>query len=175
MDHLYYKSWNNWNPFSPRLGPPYPSRRTHLSAQRFDERGCRPTKLIEEKCFHQNPNTFYTKHFYLLTFVPTYYFLVAYTYFPLHIHWPIIYVIFSFGMIIIDIIIYGRKRKTYINVLLSFSIHILSFAHMLTYNSRHFLKRIIIDIIVYERKRKMCIIFRKKNKWHQRLMVLEGY
>ena len=33
-----------------------------MSGQRFDERGCRPIKLIEEKCFHQNPNSFYTKY-----------------------------------------------------------------------------------------------------------------
>ena len=26
-----YKSWNNWNLFSPKLSPPYPSRRPHLS------------------------------------------------------------------------------------------------------------------------------------------------
>ena len=56
----------------------------------------------------------------------------------LHIHWPIIHVIFSFGRIIIDIIVYGRKWKTCINILLSFSIHIFSFAYTLTYNSRHF-------------------------------------
>ena len=55
--YLYYKSWNNWNSFSPRLGPPYPSRWSHLSAQRFDERGCRRTKLIKAKCFHTT-----TKH-----------------------------------------------------------------------------------------------------------------
>ena len=67
-------------------------------------------------------------------------------------------------MIIIDIIIYGRKRKTYINVLLSFSIHILSFAHIhkpIIHVIFSF-GRIIIDIIVYGRKRKTCIIFRRK-------------
>ena len=45
---------------------------------------------------------------------------------------------FSFRRIIIDIVIYGRKRKTCINVLLSFSIYILFFAHKLTHNSCHF-------------------------------------
>ena len=62
--YLYYIyiSWNNFNSFSPRLGPLYSSRRSHLSSQRFDERECRPTKLIEGKCFHQNPNSFYTKY-----------------------------------------------------------------------------------------------------------------
>ena len=63
---------------------------------------------------------------------------LAYKYFSLHIHWPIIHVIFSFGRIIIDIIVYGSKRKTCINVSLFFSIHILSFAHTLTHNSHHF-------------------------------------
>ena len=72
--HIYTIKVETINHFSPRLGPPCPSRRSHLSAQGFDERGCRPTKLIEEKCFHQNPNIFYTKHSYLPTFVPTCYF-----------------------------------------------------------------------------------------------------
>ena len=68
----------------------------------------------------------------------------------LHIHWPIIHIIFSFGRIIIGIIVYGRNRKKCINVLLSFSIHVLSFAHTLTHNSRHFL-------------------FWKDNNWHHYL------
>ena len=78
------------------------------------------------------PVIFYTHLLYLHII------FLAHTYFSLHIYWPIIHVIFSFGRIIIDIIVYGRKRKTCINVLLSFSIHILSFAHTLTYNSCHF-------------------------------------
>ena len=48
---------------------------------------------------------------------------------------------FSFGRLIIDIIVYRRKRKTCI---------IDGFG------------RILIDIIVLGRKRKMCIVFRKK-------------
>ena len=95
--------------------------------------------------------------------VLTYYFPLVYTYFPLHMRSPIIHDIFSFRKIIIVIIVYGRKRKTCINVLLSFSIYILFFAHKLTHNSCHFFFwRITIDIIVYERKRKTCIIFRRK-------------
>ena len=49
------------------------------------------------------------------------------------------------------------------HILLTFSTHILFFAHTLTYNSHHFFFwRIIIDIIVFGRKRKTCIIFRRK-------------
>ena len=36
---LYYKSWNNWKYFTPRLGPPYPSRRPHLSGQKVWRKG----------------------------------------------------------------------------------------------------------------------------------------
>ena len=72
--HDFTENKSLWNPFSPRLDPSYPSRRSHLPAQRFDKRGCKPMKLIEGKYFHQNSNTFYTKHFYLPTFVPTCYF-----------------------------------------------------------------------------------------------------
>ena len=44
------------------------------------------------------------------------------------------------------------------HILLSFSTHILSFAHTLTHNLCHFsFRRIIIDIVVYGRKRKTCI------------------
>ena len=32
--NLYYKSWNNWNHFSPKLDPLCPSRRPHLSGQK---------------------------------------------------------------------------------------------------------------------------------------------
>ena len=100
--------------------------------------------------FHQNLIIFYTSNFLYPPPVPTYYFCLAYSYFHLHIHWPIIYVIFSFGRIKIDIIIYESKRKTCINVLLSFGIHKLSFAHTLTDNSRHF-------------------FFWKDNNWHHYL------
>ena len=86
-------------------------------------------------------------------------FPLPHKYFPLHVNWPIIHVIFSSRRIIIDIIVYERKIKTCINVLLSFSIHILSFAHTLIYNLHYFsFERIIIDIIIYGRKRKTCII-----------------
>ena len=82
--YLYYKSWNNWNLFSPILGPPYPSQRSHLSGQRFDEKGCRPMKLIEGKCFHQNPNIFYTKHSSTHLLYPHITFLCHTLYFPFH-------------------------------------------------------------------------------------------
>ena len=107
--YLYYKSWNNWKHFSLRLGPLYPSRRPHLSGQKAWPKGGGDWF---RQCFHQNPITFYTIDFLYPPLVPTYYFFLAYTYFPLHIHRLIIHVIFSFGMIIIDIIVYGRKRKT---------------------------------------------------------------
>ena len=84
VKYIYYKSWNNWNPFSPRLGSPYPSRRSHLSAQMFGEKGCRPTKLIEGKYFHQNPNTFYTKHSSTHLLCPYITFLCHTLYFPFH-------------------------------------------------------------------------------------------
>ena len=74
LPYLYYKSWNNWKQFSPKLGPPYLSRRTHLSDPEFWRKGVETHFLIEAKCFYQNPNTFYTKHFHLPTLVPTYYF-----------------------------------------------------------------------------------------------------
>ena len=90
-------------------------------------------------------------------------FPLAHIYFPLHINWSIIHVIFFSERIIIDIIVYERKIKTCINILLSFSIHILSFAHAFTHNSRYFsFRKIITIIIVYGRKRKTCIIFRRK-------------
>ena len=100
-------------------------------------------------------------------------FPLAHIYFSLHINWPIIHVIFSSGRIIIDIIVYQRKIKTCINVLLSFSIHILSFAHALTHNSQYFFsfRKIIIVIIVYGRKRKMCIIFRRKLDGFGRILI----
>jgi len=71
---LYYKSWNNWNPFSPRLGPPYSSQRPYLSAREVWQEMWRPMVLTFLKCFCQNVNTFYTKHFCLPIFVSTYYF-----------------------------------------------------------------------------------------------------
>jgi len=58
---------NNWNPFSPRLIPPYPSQRPHLLGQKFDERSCRPTKLIDRKCFHPKACFFSPK---VLTYPP---------------------------------------------------------------------------------------------------------
>jgi len=38
---------------------------------------------------------------------------------------------------------------------------LLSFAHILTHNSRYFFERIIIDIIVYGRKGR-CVLFLKR-------------
>ena len=109
VPNLYYKSWNNWKRFSPRLGPPYPSRRSHLSGQNDWRKG---GEIDFVNVFRQNPITFYTSNFLYPPHVPTYYFPLAHTYFPLHINWPIIHVIFSFRSIIIDIIVYGRKIKT---------------------------------------------------------------
>ena len=61
-------------PFSLRLGPPYSSQRLHLSIWEVWQEMWRPMVLTFLKCFCQNINTFYTKHFCLPTFVPTYYF-----------------------------------------------------------------------------------------------------
>ena len=72
--HLYYNSWKNWNSFSLRLGPPYSSWRSHLSGPEVWRKGVVTHFLIERKCFYRNANTFYTKHFCLPIFVPTYYF-----------------------------------------------------------------------------------------------------
>ena len=72
--YLYYKGRKNWNPFSQRLGPPYSSQRPHLSAREVWQEMWRPMIFTFLKRFCQNVNTFYTKHFCLPTFVPTYYF-----------------------------------------------------------------------------------------------------
>ena len=88
---IYYKGWNNWNSFSPRLNSPYPSRRPHLSGKNVWQKG---GDIDFVNVFHQNPITFYTSNFLYPPHVPTYYFSLAHTYFPLHIHWPIIHVIF---------------------------------------------------------------------------------
>ena len=47
FDRVYQsiKSWNNWNSFSSRLGPHYPSRRPHLSVQKVS----RKSKSFEKK------------------------------------------------------------------------------------------------------------------------------
>ena len=133
------KNWNNWKYFLPRLDPLYPSRRPHLLDQKVRRKG---GEIGFVNVFHQNPITFYTSIF----FIPTSCTHIL-LFFSIHIHWPIIHVIFSFGRIKIDIIVYGRKRKTCINILLSFSMHILFFAHMLTHNSCYF-------------------FFWKDNNWH---------
>ena len=55
--YLYYKSWNNWKQFSPRLGPPYPSRRSHLSVQKAWRKGGRDWF---RQCFP--PKSYYFLH-----------------------------------------------------------------------------------------------------------------
>ena len=60
--NLSIKSWNNWKSFLPRLVPPYPSRRSHLSGQKIWRKGVETHFLIEGKYFHQKVNTFYTKN-----------------------------------------------------------------------------------------------------------------
>jgi len=100
VPNLYYKSWNNWKRFSPRLGPPYPSRRSHLSGQKDWRKGGGDWF---RQCF--SPKSYYFLHQQFL--IPT----------------------------------------SCTHILLSFSAHILSFAHKLTHNSRHFL-------------------FSKDNNWH---------
>ena len=109
VPNLYYKSWNNWKRFSPRLGPPYPSRRSHLSGQKDWRKGGGDWF---RQCF--SPKSYYFLHqqFLIPTSCTHILLYLAQTYFSLHIHWPIIHIIFSFGRIIIDIIVYGRKRKT---------------------------------------------------------------
>ena len=106
---LYYKSWNNWKHFSPRLSPPYLSQKPHCQAKKPDERD---GEIDFVNVYHQNPIIFYTSNFLYTPLVPTYYFPLADTYFPLHIHRLIIDAIFSFGRIIINIIVYEKKRKT---------------------------------------------------------------
>ena len=87
FDRVYQsiKSWNNWNSFSSRLGPPYPLRRPHLSVQKV----WRKSKSFDEKegeigfvnVSHQNFNTFYTSNFLYPPLIPAYYFHLAYIFF----------------------------------------------------------------------------------------------
>ena len=49
--------------FSPRLGPPYPSQRTHLSCPEVWRKGVETYFLIEGKCFYPKANTFFTNNF----------------------------------------------------------------------------------------------------------------
>ena len=101
--NLSIKSWNNWNIFSPRLSPPYPSRRPHLSVQKvWRKRGGDWFR----QCFPPKSYYFLHQQFSIPTFCT--------------------------------------------HILLSFSTHILSFAHTLTHNSCHF-------------------FFWKDNNWHHYL------
>ena len=50
--YLYYKSWNNWKHFSPKLNPLYLSRRSHLSDPKVWRKEVQSRFLIEEKSFH---------------------------------------------------------------------------------------------------------------------------
>jgi len=87
---LYYKSWNNWNPFSPRWGPPYPSRRPHLSGQKvWWKRGRLVSSIFSTKILILfTPGIFYTHLLY-----PHITFLWRILYFPLNMHSPIIRII----------------------------------------------------------------------------------
>ena len=105
VTNIYNKSWNKWNYFSSRLDLSYPLRRSQLPGQRFDKSGCRHMKLIEGKYFHQNPNSFYTKHSSTHLLYPHITFLWHTYYFSFHMHSPIICIIICSGRIIIDIII----------------------------------------------------------------------
>ena len=67
-------------------------------------------KLIEGKCFHQNPNIFYTKHSSTHLLYPHITFFVTHSTF-LFMHSPIIRVIIYFGKIIINIIVLWKEKK----------------------------------------------------------------
>ena len=98
--YLYYKSWNNWKRFSPRLGPPYPLRRPHLSGQ---------------KAWRKRGGDWFRQYF------PPKFYYFLHQQFSIHTFCT--------------------------HILLSFSIHILFFAHTLTHNS-------------------CCFFFWKDNNWH---------
>ena len=66
-------SWNIWNPFSLKLGWPYLWQRPHSSARKVWWKGVESYFFIQGKCFHPKIKTFFTKHFCLPTFIPTYY------------------------------------------------------------------------------------------------------
>jgi len=68
----------------------------------------RLTKLIEEKYFHQNHNTFYIKH--LSTSCVRITFLWYTLYFLFHIQSHIIHVVICFERILIDIIVLWKKK-----------------------------------------------------------------
>ena len=106
---LYYKSWNNWNPFSPRWGPPYPSRSPHLSCLKVWRKGGGDWF---HQYFHQNSNTFYTRNILYPPLVPAYYFPLAHTLLSFEHAFTHNSHHYLFGRVIIDIIVYGRKRKT---------------------------------------------------------------
>ena len=98
--------------FSPRLGPPYSSRKSYLSGQKVWRKGVENHSLIEGKCFTEMLILFTPTISYAHLLYPCFTFLWHILYFPLHMHSPITHVIICFGRIIIDIIILLRKRKT---------------------------------------------------------------
>ena len=71
-------SYQDYTHRTPHEGPT-------CQAKRLDER---EGEIGFVNIFHQNPITFYTSNFLYPFLVPIYYFPLAYTYFPLHIHCP---------------------------------------------------------------------------------------
>ena len=88
-----------------------PSWRPYLSGQKVSRIGVVTYFLIEEKCFHQNSNSFYTKHSSTHLLYPYIIFLWHILYFLLHIHSPVIRVIICFERIIVDIIVLPKEKK----------------------------------------------------------------
>ena len=86
-----------------------PHGHSTCQAKRFDER---EEEIGFVNIFHQNSNTFYTRNILYPPLVPTYYFPLAHILlffehaFTHNSHY------YLFGRIIINTIVYGRKRKT---------------------------------------------------------------
>jgi len=78
----------------------------------------RPKGLMKEgeigfvNIFHQNSNTFYTRNILYPPLVPAYYFPLAHTLLSFEHAFTHNSHHYLFGRVIIDIIVYGRKRKT---------------------------------------------------------------
>ena len=163
--------------FSSRLSPPYPSWRSHPEVW---QKGAVTHFLIEGKWFHQNYNSFYTKHssthllYPHITFIwhPLLSFAHAFIHNSRHyLFWkdnnwhhcfmegPIICVTILIGRIIIDIIIYVRKRQ----MCIVFDRKVNAIMHSPIIHVIICFGKIIVDIIVlWKRKRKTCIIFERK-------------
>ena len=97
--------------FSPRLGPPYSSRKSYLSGQKVWRKGVENHSLIEGKCFTEMLILFTPTISYTHLLYPRFTFLWHILYFPLHMHSPITHVIICFGRIIIDIIILWNEKR----------------------------------------------------------------